>query len=97
MGYCKSCLKAKEEVPESEAEKARLWFMRNICQKELTDYRHDFYTQGVAKGYEMGFEEGVDYICTKNKEMSREDIEHLAFKKINASTYEKFDKEIDRK
>lgn len=95
MGYCKSCLKAKKEVPETVGETARLWFIRNFCKKELIDYRHDFYTQGVAKGYEMGFEEGVNYITEKHKELSRDEIDEIRFPKINGK-YNDYDK-VDKK
>ena len=67
MGICKSCFEARKEVPETWEEKIKLWLMRTFCDKQLRDYRTDFYNQGIVQGHKLGFEAGCKATNEYNK------------------------------
>lgn len=46
-------------VKETTWEKIRLWFLRTLFKKDLLDYKNDFESLGVSKGYKLGFNQGV--------------------------------------
>jgi len=61
MGICQECLKAKDEVQDTRAERIRCWIIQRFFRKELADYKSDFMAQGMAQGFKVGFDEGVHF------------------------------------